>query len=105
MSNERKAGPASSLKDIVELLDGARGLDKAATDRLRTFLGFPRSEFAELPDDVSLVRLRGIEELAKLLHHRGGAEQQQPSDQGVAKQHLGFAHREAMGIVLFGRRG
>lgn len=72
LTDERKPGPAASLKDIVELLEGARGLGKANMDRLRTFLSFPRPEFAELPDDVSLVRLRGIEEMAKLQQRHGG---------------------------------
>jgi Tfp pilus assembly protein PilF len=70
--DERKSGPAASLKDLLELLEGSRGLGKADMDRLRTFLSFPRPEFAELPDDVSLVRLRGIEEMAKLMHRQGG---------------------------------
>ena len=72
LSDERKSGPAGSLKDLVELLEGARGLGKSEAERLRTFLIFPRPEFAELPDDVSLVRLRGIEEMAKLVQRRGG---------------------------------
>ena len=72
ISDERRAGTAVSLKDLVELLESSHGLQKAEADRLRTWLSFPRPEFAELPDDVSLVRLRGIEELAKLVKRSGG---------------------------------
>lgn len=72
LSDERKPGAAASLKELVDLLEDARGLEKAESERLRAFLSLPRPEFAELPDDVSLVRLRSIEELAKLLRRRGG---------------------------------
>ncbi len=72
LSDERKPGAAASLKELVDLLDGAHGLHKDEADRVRTFLSFPRAEFVELPDDVSLLRLRAIEELAKLLRRTGG---------------------------------
>lgn len=72
LSDERKTGTAASLKELVDLLEDARGLEKAESERLRAFLSQPRPEFAELPDDVSLVRLRSIEELARLLQRRGG---------------------------------
>lgn len=72
LSDERKPGNAASLKELVDLLEDARGLEKAESERLRAFLSLPRPEFAELPDDVSLVRLRSIEELAKLLQRHGG---------------------------------
>jgi tetratricopeptide (TPR) repeat protein len=72
LTDERKPGAAASLKELVDLLDDSRGLDKTESERLRAFLNYPRPEFMELPDDVSLVRLRGIEEMAKLMRRQGG---------------------------------
>ncbi len=73
LSDERKANvSASSLTTLVTLLEGTRGLKEEETERLRTFLTYPRPELVELPDDASQVRLRGIEELAKLLRSQGG---------------------------------
>ena len=72
LADERKPGAAASMKELVDLLDESRGLEKAETERLRAFLNTPRPEFMELPDDVSLVRLRGIEEMSKLLRRQGG---------------------------------
>lgn len=70
LSDERKAGGAASLTDLLGLLDDARGLEKPEQERLRGFLAVPRPELAELPDDPSLVRLRAIEELARVLHRQ-----------------------------------
>ena len=75
LTDERKPGGAASLVEIANLLDGTNGLQRAEQERLRIFLGVPRPEFAELPDDPSLVRLRAIEELAKLLRRHGDAEE------------------------------
>ena len=73
ITDERKAGGAASLTELVNLLDDTRGMEKADQDRLRAFLGVPRPELAELPDDPSFVRLRAIEEMAKLLRRQGNA--------------------------------
>ena len=73
LTDERKPG-AASLSELTGLLDELHGLEKPEQDRLRSFLNVPRPELAELPDDPSLVRLRGIEELAKLLRRRGSDE-------------------------------
>ncbi|MDB6117854.1 MAG: Cytochrome c-type biosis protein CcmH/NrfG, partial [Verrucomicrobiaceae bacterium] len=71
LTDERKPGGAASLSDLIALLDEARGLEKAEQERLRAFLGVPRAELAELPDDPSLVRLRAIEEMSKVLCRQG----------------------------------
>ncbi len=71
LTDERKPGAAASLTELTGLLDESHGLEKEEQERLRTFLSVPRPELAELPDDPSLVRLRGIEEMAKLLRRRG----------------------------------
>ncbi len=68
LTDERKAGGAASLTDLLGLLDDARGLEKPEQERLRSFFAVPRPELVELPDDPSLVRLRAIEELARVLH-------------------------------------
>ena len=77
LTDERKAGGAASLTDLLALLDEARGLDKAEQERLRNFLGVPRPELVELPDDPSFVRLRAIEELARLLRRQGDEKARQ----------------------------
>ncbi|QIF01759.1 tetratricopeptide repeat protein [Roseimicrobium sp. ORNL1] len=53
---------------LLNSLDNAPGLDQAERDRLRTFLGLPRGEFALIPDDAAQVRLRAVEELMRLRH-------------------------------------
>lgn len=75
ISNQRRtkdAGPVSEIIDQMSTSTG--GLESAEVDRLRAWLSFPRSEFLELPDDASLVKLRAIEELSILLREKGGAE-------------------------------
>ncbi len=72
LTDTRRTGGGVTTGDIVSLLDFAPGLERKDLDTLRAFLGQPRAEFAELPEDAALVRLRAIEELAKLRHAHGG---------------------------------
>lgn len=74
LTDTRRTGGGVTTGDIVSLLDFAPGLERKELDTLRAFLGQPRAEFAELPDDAALVRLRAIEELAKLRQAHGGEE-------------------------------
>jgi tetratricopeptide (TPR) repeat protein len=68
----RKVGAPGPVTEITGLLDSVPGLDNAATSRLRAFFNLQRPEFTELPEAVELVRLRVIEELARLVAaHRG----------------------------------
>jgi tetratricopeptide (TPR) repeat protein len=72
LTDTRHAGGGITTGDLVSLLDFAPGLDRKELDMLRAFLGQPRAEFAELPEDAALVRLRAIEELARLRRANGG---------------------------------
>lgn len=72
LTDTRRTGGGVTTGDIVALLDFAPGLERKELDTLRAYLGQPRAEFAELPDDAALVRLRAIEELAKLRNTHGG---------------------------------
>lgn len=74
LTDTRRSGGGVTTGDLVQLLDFAPGLDRKELDALRGFLGQPRAEFAELPDDAALVRLRAVEELAKLRRIHGGTE-------------------------------
>ncbi len=73
LTDTRRTGGGVTTGDLVSLLDLAPGLERKELDTLRAFLGQPRAEFAELPEDAALVRLRAIEELAKLRRTNGGA--------------------------------
>lgn len=72
LTDTRRTGGGVTTGDIVSLLDLAPGLERKDLDTLRAFLGQPRAEFAELPEDAGLVRLRAVEELAKLRRDHGG---------------------------------
>ncbi len=72
LSDTRRGGGGVTTGDLAPLLDFAPGLERAEVDRLRAFLGQPRAEFAELPEEAGFVRLRAIEELAKLRRTKGG---------------------------------
>ncbi len=72
LTDTRRTSGGVTTGDIVSLLDLAPGLERKELDTLRAFLGQPRAEFAELPEDAALVRLRAIEELAKLRNTHGG---------------------------------
>lgn len=72
LTDTRRNSGGVTTGDIVTLLDFAPGLERKELDTLRAYLGQPRAEFAELPEDAALVRLRAIEELAKLRTAHGG---------------------------------
>jgi tetratricopeptide (TPR) repeat protein len=74
LTDTRRSGAGVTTGDLAQLLDFAPGLERKEMDALRGFLGQPRAEFAELPDDAALVRLRAIEELSKLRRTHGGDE-------------------------------
>lgn len=63
--DERRA-QASSPSALIAALENAPGMEQKERERLRAFLSLPRNEFVEVPEDVSHVRLRAIEELARL---------------------------------------
>ena len=71
----RKSGTPGPVSEITGLLDTVPALKTAEVSALRAFLSLPRAEFLELPDAVPLIRLRAIEELAKLVR-RGDAGKQ-----------------------------
>gem|GEM_PF-695287 len=72
LADTRKAGTPGPITEISGLLDTVPGMDQQEMKRLRAFLAVPRAEFTELPEPMELVRLRAIEELAKLLLQEGG---------------------------------
>ena len=72
LTDTRRGGGGVTTGDLAPLLDFAPGLERKDMDRLRAFLGQPKAEFAELPDDAAMVRLRAVEELAKLHRANGG---------------------------------
>ncbi len=74
LTDARRSGAsdAKPVTDILDTLDQATGLEKTDVEKLRAWLSIPRAEFAELPEDAALVRLRAIEEMARLKRDRGG---------------------------------
>lgn len=66
ISDLRKPGSSSPVIEITGLLDTVPGLDPADANRLRASLNLQHPEFAELPNPIHLLRLRVIEELARL---------------------------------------
>lgn len=72
--DERPAESGNPLAEIAGMVGETRILEETNAKRLRAFLNHPRPEFQRLPDDVSLVRLRGIEELARVLKRQGGVK-------------------------------
>ncbi len=70
LAEGRKSGglpaPASEVNATLDMVPALKTQEIKA---LRSFLSLPRAEFSELPEPVALIRLRAIEELAKL--HRG----------------------------------
>ncbi len=71
LADARKSGPPAPVTEITSLIDMTAGLERTEQDRLRALLNFPRAEFTELPEPVEMVRLRAIEELARLMKKRG----------------------------------
>lgn len=66
ITDQRKDGAPGPAADVADLAGSAPGLTHDETGRLRVFLALPRPEFAALPDEVKDIRLRAIEELARL---------------------------------------
>jgi hypothetical protein len=64
-----KRGAAS---DIADLLDNTSHLDASQLEPLRTYLRYPQEALALLPESTPALRLRAIEELAKLHAARPG---------------------------------
>lgn len=73
LAEQRKTGAPGPVSEITGLFDTVPALKTAEVNALRAFLSLPRAEFSELPDAVPLIRLRAVEELARLAR-RGGAE-------------------------------
>lgn len=70
----RKSGSPGPVTEIVSELDTVPALKSSEVTALRTFLSLPRPEFVELPDEVPHLRLRAVEELAKLALRNGRQE-------------------------------
>lgn len=58
----KENGAVSTL--LLGALDNAPGLEQTERDRLRIFMGIPRGEFTELPEDPGHLRLRAVQEVA-----------------------------------------
>jgi hypothetical protein len=71
MLDERKP-QAFAPSALLTALDNTPGLEQKERDRLRGFLSLPRNEFVDVPEDAAHVRLRAVEELAKLKAEEGG---------------------------------
>lgn len=56
----------TASSSLLTALDNAPGLEQAERDRLRVFMGMPRAEFSELPEDTSHLRLRAVQEIARI---------------------------------------
>ncbi len=63
--DERKA-QAVAPAALLSALDNTPGLEQKDRERLRAFLSLPRGEFVEVPEEAAQVRLRAVEELARL---------------------------------------
>ncbi len=74
LAEQRKAGVPGPVTEILSDLDTVPGLTSAEVATLRAFLSLPRAEFLELPTEVPHIRLRALEELARL-HERAGTTQ------------------------------
>ena len=61
-----RKGIAGAPANLLTALDNAPGLEQPERDRLRVLLAVPRSEFSEVPDEVTQIRLRSVEELARM---------------------------------------
>jgi hypothetical protein len=74
MADQRKSGTPGPVTEILAELDTVPALKSAEVSALRTYLSLPRPEFLELPNEAPLVRLRAIEELARMQRGAGSAE-------------------------------
>ncbi len=64
--DDHKSNTAAST-NLLMALENCPGLEQLERERVRSFLSLPRGEFAEVPEEPLPLRLRAIEELAKLL--------------------------------------
>ena len=64
--DDHKSNTAASTS-LLMALENCPGLEQLERERVRTFLSMPRAEFAEIPEESLPLRLRAIEELAKML--------------------------------------
>ena len=63
---DERRSQAAAPSPLLAALENAPGLDQKDRDRLRAFLSLPRNEFVEVPEETPHVRLRAIEQLARL---------------------------------------
>ncbi|WP_146851470.1 hypothetical protein [Brevifollis gellanilyticus] len=73
IAEQRKTGTPGPVSEIVSELDTVPGLKSTEIATLRTFLSLPRPEFLELPTEAPHIRLRAIEELARLSKRDGSS--------------------------------
>lgn len=66
LTEQRATGKRGTAADVADLLDNTSHLDSPQLELLRTYLRFPRPELARLPESPTALRLRVIEELARL---------------------------------------
>jgi thioredoxin-like negative regulator of GroEL len=63
--DERKTG-AGLASTLLAAIENAPGLETREREQLRIFFSVPRDELEEIPDEPGHVRLRAVEELARL---------------------------------------
>ncbi len=71
LTSVRQPGKRGTAADVTDLLGLVNGLEDTELESLRTFLRLPRPEFARLPEQAAMQRLRAIEELARLHEAEG----------------------------------
>lgn len=74
LTDVRKPGAPGPVTEITAMLDTAPAVGMEQVNRLRAFLNLQRPEFGELPAETDLVRLRSLEELARLMHRQNRGE-------------------------------
>lgn len=74
LAEQRRTGTPGAVTEIVSELDNVPALKSSETTALRAYLSVPRPEFSELPDELPHLRLRAIEELAKLAKREGSLD-------------------------------
>lgn len=66
LTDQRSTGKRGNAADVADLLDNTSHLESPQLETLRTYLRFPRPELARRPVSLPALRLRVIEELARL---------------------------------------
>ena len=69
---QRAPGKRGTAADVADGLESVAGLEGAEVESLQQFLKAGRPEYARLPETPELLRLRAIEELARLEAAAGG---------------------------------